>query len=159
MTGQTGYSVADDATEENKRDNWAEYGYVDPSAIDPADRPDQYFEYDLDSGRIIPKGDISDTGQQRAWDTIDGLGLSKSDMVNPRFSSIRQFIEELLQELLDYSPNARQGFIENFLGLSSESRVAYLIFSATTSEQHIEYPGLKAMAAERLLRETELNPI
>ena len=142
--------------EENKGDNWAGYGYVDPSAIDAADRPDQYFEYDLDSGRIIPKNDISDTDQQRAWDTIDDLGLSKSDLVNPRFTSIRQFVEELAEELLGYPPAVRQAFIENFLALSPEGRVGFLIFSASSNGQPLEYTGVKEMVAEKLLREGSL---
>ncbi len=138
--------------EENKGDNWAGYGYVDPSAIDAADRPDQYFEYDLESGRIIPKSDISDTDQQRAWDTIDDLGLCKTDLVNPRFDSIRRFSERFMQEYLDYSPDDRKPFADNFLSLSPAAQVDFLIFSESNEERSLEYPGLKAMVAEKLLR-------
>ena len=141
---------------ENKQDRWPEFGFVDPTSVDIAERPEQYFDYDLESGSIIARADASDTYQQRAWATIDGLGLSEPDLVNPRFGSIRRFIEEFIEELLNYSTNARQSFIENFLALSAENRVAYLIFSALSSQQHIEYPGLKAMVAERVLRENEL---
>ena len=136
-----------------KRDKWPELGFVDPSSVGVAERPEQYFDYDLDSGRIIVRTDVPVINQQKAWATIDGLGLSESDLVNPRFTSIRRFIEDLIEELLDYSLDARQGFIENFLALSAENRVAYLIFSAFSSQRHIEYPGLKAIVAERLLRE------
>ena len=138
---------------DNKQNKWPELGYVDPSTTVVAEQPEQYFDYDTDSGRIFAKSGVSDAAQRRAWDTIDDLGLSKSDLVNPRFTSIRQFIEELTQELLDYSSDARQTFAENFLSLSPAGRVAFLIFSASHTGQPLEYPGLKAIVTEKLLRE------
>ena len=136
-----------------KRDKWPESGYVDPCATDFAERPEHYFDYDLDSGRIIAQSGLSDTANRKAWDTINDLGLSEIDLVNPRFFSIRQFIEGLTGELLEYSSEARQAFIDNFLDLSPAGRVEFLISSASTDEQSVEYPGLKAMAAEKLFRE------
>ena len=144
---------------ENKQDKWSDTEYVDPCAIDITNRPEHYFDYESETGRMIAKDGLSESAHQRAWNTIDDLGLSKTDLVNPRFTSIKRFIEELLEELLDYSPDTRQSFIENFLELSSKSRVAYLIYGASSSEQPVEYPGLKAMVAERLLRENQLSPI
>ena len=142
---------------DNKQDRWPEYGYVDPAAIEVADRPEQYFEYDPHSGRIIAKPGISDAARRKAWATIDQLGLSKSDLVNPRFSSIRQFEEKLAAELLDYPPDVRRAFIDNFLSLSPADRVDFLISSASANEQTIEYPGLKAMVAEKLLRDNRAS--
>lgn len=142
---------------DNKQDRWPEYGYVDPAAIEVADRPEQYFEYDLDAGRIIAKPGISDAAQLKAWATIDQLGLSKSDLVNPRFSSIRRFKEELIAELVDYPPDVRRTFIDDFLSLSPAGRVEFLISSASANEPTIEYPGLKAMVAEKLLRDNRAS--
>ena len=139
-----------------KKDKWPELGFVDPTSVDISERPEQYFDYDFDSGRIIARANASETRQQKAWVAIDDLGLSKPDLVNPRFTSIRQFIEALIEELLEYSPDDRQGFIGDFLELSDEGRVAYLIFSASTADQVVEYPGLKAIVAARLLRENQL---
>ena len=141
---------------DNKQDKWPDFGYVDPSATEVADRPEQHFDYDPDSGRLFAKSGISDAAQHSAWDTIDDLGLSKSDLVNPRFTSIRQFVEELAEELLIYPPDARQTFIDNFLSLSPAGRVAFLIFGASSSGHSLEYPGLKAMVAEKLLRESRI---
>ena len=141
---------------DNKRDKWPEAGYVDPSATDVAERPERYFQYDPDTGRIIAKNGISETARHKAWNTIDDLGLSNPDLVNPRFTSVRQFVEELAEELLWYPPAARQAFIENFLALSPAGQVGFLIFSASSNGQPLEYTGVKAMVAEKLLRESSL---
>lgn len=141
---------------DNKQDKWPEFGYVDPSATEAGDRPEQYFDYDLDSGRIFAKSGIPIDAQRKAQDTIGDLGLSKLDLVNPRFDSIRRFTVRFLEELLDYSQEDRQTFVDNFLALSPAGRADFLIFSASTDSQTLEYAGLKALVAEKLLRETQL---
>ena len=45
---------------ENKQDKWPAAGYVDPAAADESDSPERYFDYDLDSGHIVPRTDLSE---------------------------------------------------------------------------------------------------
>ena len=138
---------------DNKKDNWPETGYIDPCAADIMERPEQYLDYEVDTGKIVPKNGLSEAARTRAWDTIEDLGLSKRDLVNPRFTSVRQFIQEFAEGLLALTIVDRDSFIENFLALTPAGRVAYLTFSASSNGETIEYTGVKAMAAENLLRD------
>ena len=102
---------------------------------------------------VVPKHGISGTARQRALDTIDALGLSKRDLVNPRFYSIRKFKEGFAEHLTGLSFAERQGFVETFLKMHHEDRVDFLVYGASEKGESIEYPGLKAMVAEKLLRD------
>ena len=117
------------------------------------ERPERYFDYDEVTGDIVAKNGLSATAESRAWNTIDDLGLSERDLVNPRFASVRQFLNELTEGLLELSAVERQAFIENFLELSPDGRVAFLNFSTSSKGQTLEYTGVKAMVAEKLLRD------
>lgn len=138
---------------EIKSNKWPETGYVDPCAADVTQRPESYFDYEETTGEIIAKTSLSDAAKLKARNTIDDLGLSHREIVNPRFTSVRQFLNEFTVELLDLSPADRQAFIESFLALSPASRAAYLAFSASSKGQPLEYTGVKAMVAEKLLRD------
>ena len=113
------------------------------------ERPERYFDYDVDAGEIIPKNGLTADARQKALHTIDDLGLSMRELVNPRFSSIRQFIEELLE----LTAADRDDFIADFLALTAAGRLAFLVFSASSKGQTIEYTGVKGMVVERLLRD------
>lgn len=139
--------------EDYKKDKWASSGYVNPCASQLVERPERYFDYDESTGDVVPKHGISGTARQRALDTIDALGLSKRDLVNPRFSSIRKFKEGLAESLTGLSFAERQGFVETFLKMHHEDRVDFLVYGASEKGESIEYPGLKAMVAEKLLRD------
>ena len=136
-----------------KGNKWPQSGYVDPCAADIMERPERYFDYDVDAGEIIPKNGLTGDARQKALHTIDDLGLSIRDLVNPRFTSIRQFIEEFTEELLELPTADREAFIEDFLALTTAGRLAFLVFSASSKGQTIEYTGVKGMVAERLLRD------
>ena len=69
-------------------------GYVDPSAADEQDRPDQYFDYDSGTGEIIPRSGLSADARDRALQTIDDLGLNKVDVRNNRLDWTRRFTED-----------------------------------------------------------------
>ncbi len=141
---------------EIKKDQWPDSGYVDPCAINVMERPEQYFDYEMDTGKIVARNGLSNTARNRAWDTIDDLGLSRRDLVNPRFTSVLQFIQEFTAQLLELSQTDRdsfESFIANFLALTPDGRVAYLTFIASLNGETMEYTGVKAIVAERLLRE------
>ncbi len=141
---------------DNKMDKWPELGFVDPASADIAERPEQYFDYESDTGKIIARNGLSEAARNRAWATIDDLGLSSRDLTNPRFTSVRQFIRELTQRLLELNPADREAFIANFLALTPSGRVAYLAFIASSNGETMEYTGVKALVAEKLLREGHL---
>ena len=141
---------------EIKNNNWPESGYVDPCAADVMERPEQYLDYEPDTGKIVARKGLSDTARKRAWDTIDDLELSGRDLVNPRFTSVRQFIQEFTERLLELSATDRDAFIPNFLALPPAGRVAYLTFIASSNGETMEYTGVKAIVAEKLLREVSI---
>ena len=138
---------------EIKNNNWPESGYIDPCAADMMECPEQYFDYETDTGKIVARNGLSDTARNRAWNTIDGLGLSRRDLVNPRFTSVRQFIREFTERLLELSATDRDSLIADFLALPPAGRVAYLTFIASSNGETMEYTGVKAIVAEKLLRE------
>ena len=138
---------------DNKKDKWPDSGYVDPCAADVMERPEQYFDYEPYTGEIVARNSLSDTARNRAWNTIDDLGLSKRDLVNPRFTSVRQFIQEFEERLRELSTADKDAFIANFLALTPAGRVAFLTFIASSNGETMEYTGVKAIVAEKLLRE------
>lgn len=116
---------------ENKQDSWPETGYVDPCAAAVAERPEQYFDYDADTGAIIPRNDISDLARRKARHTIDDLGLNKLDLRFYRLDWTRRFREDLLS-----LPAAERGaFVVQFVGRA------------------VEYAGVTGMMVEQLRRE------
>ena len=116
---------------ENKQDRWPETGYIDPCAATVAERPEQYFDYDADTGSIIPRNDISDLAQRKAQHTIDDLGLNKLDLRFYRLDWTRRFREDLLS----LPPSEQQALI------------------ATFTEQPVEYAGATGMMVAQLRRD------
>ena len=101
---------------ENKQDKWPNSGYVDPSAPEPAERPDRYFDYDTDTGEIIAHPDLTGNARQRAWTTITDLGLNRLDVLYYRLNWTRQ----LLADLRSLSADDRQAFAEFWIGRPHE---------------------------------------
>ena len=75
----------------NKDDKWPATGYVDPSAADEEERPARYFDYDTDTGEIIPMRGLPSEARERALHTIDDLGLNKVDVRYYRLDWTRRF--------------------------------------------------------------------
>ena len=84
---------------EYKQGKWPESGYVDPSAPDEEERPEQYFDYDSATGDIIPKPGLQGPARARALQTIEDLGLNALDVRYYRLDWTRRFISdwEMLQ--------------------------------------------------------------
>ena len=79
---------------DHKRDNWPTVGYVDPSAADEHQRPEQHFDYDSETGEIVPKPGLSSEARARALRTIDDLGLNQVDVRFYRLDWARRFIQD-----------------------------------------------------------------
>ncbi len=111
-----------------KRDRWPESGYVDPCAIDVAERPSQYLDYDADTGELIPKESLSERAYRKAFHTIHDLGLNRLDVRFYRLVWTRQFIDDLLS----LPVSERQAFTE------------YI------TQQPVEHAGVTWMVVEQL---------
>ena len=80
---------------EHKQDSWPNNGYVNPAAADVLQRPERYFDYDIRTHEVVPRNDLAGNERQRAWDTIDDLGLNRLDVRYLRQDWIRQIIEDI----------------------------------------------------------------
>ena len=76
-----------------KGDKWAGHGYVDPCAKTRSARPEEYFDFDVLTGRIIPKGELNVARHSRAMNTIRDLGLNDFARIKRRLSWIRLLSE------------------------------------------------------------------
>ena len=116
---------------ESKGNRWPETGYVDPCAATAAERPEQYFDYDADTGEILPRNGLSGAAQRKAWDTIDDLGLN-----NGLLSGLRKA----------WTDDFRRGLRR----LSASDQDAFI---ATVVGRPVEYAGVTGMMMEQLRRE------
>ncbi|MCE2403758.1 MAG: TIGR02646 family protein [Dehalococcoidia bacterium] len=101
---------------DNKANKWPDLGYVDPCADDVSDRPDRYFDYDVLTGDVEPRSELSPTAKRRAWDTIDDLGLNKLDVKIHRM----ECIQEVMNGLISRPISEREAFIESNTGRAVE---------------------------------------
>lgn len=113
---------------DNKKDGWPEYGYVDPCAANASERPERYFDYDMYTGEIIPRADLSGIVRQRATDTIRDLGLNKLDVRYYRLQWTMQFVADF-----------------NRLPVSEKQAFAEYI-----TQQPVEFAGVTGMVIAQL---------
>ena len=113
---------------ENKMNLWPPSGYVDPSASEVQERPEQYFDYDAMTGEIVPSPGLTAEAHERAMQTIDDLGLNKLDVMFYRIDWMR-------------------GFIADFQELPIADRQAFVEFSTS---HDAEFVGSMLMAARQL---------
>jgi uncharacterized protein (TIGR02646 family) len=113
--------------EDYKGDGWPEFGYVDPCAVVADERPERYFDYDSQTGEIIPNIGLTGDARRKAWHTIEDLGLNKLDVRYYRFDHTQRFVEDLLA----LPVRDRQDFANFF------------------TEQSVEYAGVTRMVVER----------
>ena len=60
----------------SKLDKWPADGYVDPCAILEIDRPEHYFVFDTQTGRVMPNGNLTADYRKKAQETIDHIGIN-----------------------------------------------------------------------------------
>ncbi len=80
-----------------KADVWPQGGYVDPCAANVSERPDQYLDYDISTGEIVPKPELKPSAETRALRTIGDLRLNALNLRKGRFDWIKEIREDLLQ--------------------------------------------------------------
>ena len=117
---------------ENKKDNWPETGYVDPCAAAVAERPEEYFDYDVATGKIEARNGLSEAAKNKADTTIYDLGLNDRDLADQRFARM-----ERLRSVLPKLP-------------TSEHQAAIASF---VEEYRGEYAGVTGMVVEQLRRD------
>ena len=102
-----------------KQDKWPAGGYVDPCACSCEDRPENFFDFDLDTGEIVAKFGLTEQQYHTAWQTIDDLGLNDMGHRNNRRARIEEL--RMLLGLLDHTatPGIEQ-FIRSRATRSSE---------------------------------------
>ena len=84
-----------DRCNKNKGDRWPETGYVDPCAVAVAERPEKYFELDLDGSDIVAKKGLSRADQLKALNTITHLQLNNVLLKKARQKKFDQFLKEI----------------------------------------------------------------
>lgn len=78
-----------------KQEEWPSSGYVDPCALEVTERPERYFDYNHDTGEVVPKDNIPRVAQDKARRTAEDLGLNERDMRVSRIQWIERFRDEL----------------------------------------------------------------
>ena len=103
------------------------WGTWTPAPMIADERPERYFDYDSQTGEIIPKIGLTGDARRKAWHTIEDLGLNKLDVRYYRFDHTQRFISDLSSLPVE----DRQDFIALF------------------TEQPVEYAGVTRMVVER----------
>ena len=102
-----------------KKDKWPSSGYVDPCTCPCEERPDTFFDFDLDTGEIVAKAGLTEDRHRLAWQTIDDLGLNDMGYRNNRLGRIEEL--RMLLDLLNQTPTPGVGqFIRSRANRSSE---------------------------------------
>ncbi len=78
-----------------KNDKWPPGGYVDPCACSTQERPEHFFDFNLRTGMIVPKSDLTQEQRRKASQTIQGLDLNNPGHIRNRLGQI-EFVRELL---------------------------------------------------------------
>ena len=115
---------------ENKGNKWPDSGYVGPCAADVSERPEQYFDYDEDTGEIVPKNGISGTDQRKASATIQDLGLNRLNVTFYR----KRWALKFRYDVSELPVARRQAFVEFMTG-------------------EVPYAGTTRMVVEQLRRD------
>lgn len=119
---------------DHKADRWRAAGYVDPCANMPAERPDQYFDYEPETAHIVPKNGLSDYARHKAQDTINDLNLNRLELRWAR----HDLTLRLLAAFAERSQDQRQTFVKNFIQQADEYiGVTLMIVEQLRQNEHI----------------------
>jgi hypothetical protein len=118
---------------ENKGDKWPDSGYVDPCAADVSECPEQYFDYDEDTGEIVPKNGLSGTDRRKASATIQDLGLNRLNVTFYR----KRWALKFKYDVLELPVSRRQAFIELMTGGVPYSGTTRMLVEQLRRDEHI----------------------
>ena len=99
-----------------KRDKWPSGGYVDPCARSKSARPENFFDFNLHTGEIVTKPNLSPRRLRKAQQTIRDIGLNDYDHLKKRLARV-----ELLRLLLDILANKSHPDVEQFIKQQADS--------------------------------------
>lgn len=94
---------------QSKGDKWPDDGYVDPCACLMSERPENFFDFDLDTGSILPGSLLSAERRSKSRKTIDEIGLNDSEHLKKRLAQI-----ELAKSLLSFLADTPHPDIEQY---------------------------------------------
>ena len=113
----------------SKKDKWPSGGYVDPCASSGEDHPETLFEFDLYTGQIVPRSDLSGELVSKARQTVKDIGLNQLHHIRKRIARI-ELLRLLLSILVDTPRPDVERYVERLTRRSSElSSVARHVLS------------------------------
>lgn len=86
-----------------KGDKWPDDGYVNPCTCSMSERPENFFDFDIYTGEILPKPSLSPERCSKSRKTIDDIGLNDSEHLKERRARIK--LVQLLLSFLDDTPH------------------------------------------------------
>ena len=136
--------------EPDQNNEQIELEYVNPCASDPEESPAKYFNFY--GGRIEPRQGISKANERKACNTINAFDLDNLTLVILRYRSAFSFAREFYARFSALDADEQENFSGKFLGNSTECRVEFLIRRYANEEGVLQFPGMKALIAEEILR-------
>lgn len=69
---------------QKKSNKWPDGGYIDPCAVDESERPENFFDFNIQSKKLIPNPTTSPENQDKAARMIKDLGLNDPHHIKKR---------------------------------------------------------------------------
>lgn len=89
-----------------KLDKWFAMGYVDPCAETRAEHPENYFEFDVTTGEILPRQGLTARREEKSWRMIDDLHLNAHHHLKARTEWI-EVLSGVISENSSHNENVR----------------------------------------------------
>ena len=83
------------ACNQNKSNKWPDNGYVDPCGVNESERPEQFFDFNTLSKKLIPNPNTSPENQDKAAGMIKDLGLNDPHHIKARAEKLYHIEHEL----------------------------------------------------------------
>lgn len=78
-----------------KGEKWPNFGYIDPCAVKPSQRPEAFFQFDLNLCEIVPMPTLKDRHKARAAQMIEDLDLNAYHHLKRRLHHLLNILEAL----------------------------------------------------------------
>ena len=102
-----------------KKDKWPKDGYVDPCATSIQERPENYFQFDLHTGELIPRSGLRGKRLKMARQTIGDINLNEQFHLKKRIARI-ELIKILLSCLVENQQPEIECYIKQLTNRSNE---------------------------------------